>query len=185
MSDLQTQYKLWDAFLKEWPPSRLATMTLDEYTELDSQDTFTYWLKHQLKALGDIEGDALKFGVYAYRSKSAQNRRYSNDHCWHESLGETADEAFQKVHAYVVRIAALAAAGNLNDIDTFEHPGLEADVKWKVAFLYQNRQHPIIVNIFTRSMLAAFTGDDADKSGRDIGEKSSDRTELSQLPEQI
>ncbi len=28
-------------------------------------------------------------------------------------------------------------------------------------------------------------GDDADKSGRDIGEKSTDRTELSQLPEQF
>ena len=32
MSDFRTQYALWDEFLTAWPASRLATMTLDEYT---------------------------------------------------------------------------------------------------------------------------------------------------------
>jgi 5-methylcytosine-specific restriction protein B len=32
MSDFQPQYALWDEFLNVWPASRLATMTLDEYT---------------------------------------------------------------------------------------------------------------------------------------------------------
>jgi 5-methylcytosine-specific restriction enzyme subunit McrC len=36
MSDFQQQYDLWDEFLKTWPASRLAAMTLDEYTQAGS-----------------------------------------------------------------------------------------------------------------------------------------------------
>ena len=45
MSDFQKQYALWDEFLSVWPASRLATMTLDEYTQAGSKDSFTYWKK--------------------------------------------------------------------------------------------------------------------------------------------
>lgn len=33
MSDFQKQYALWDEFLSVWPASRLATMTLDDYSQ--------------------------------------------------------------------------------------------------------------------------------------------------------
>lgn len=33
MSDFQQQYALWDEFLTIWPRTRLATITLDEYSQ--------------------------------------------------------------------------------------------------------------------------------------------------------
>ena len=42
---LEHQYALWEEFLTEWPPERLARMTLDEYNLAGSRDTFTYWLE--------------------------------------------------------------------------------------------------------------------------------------------
>ena len=45
MKDIEQLYTLWDEFLKEWPAQRLRTMTLDEYTQAGSKDTFTYWLE--------------------------------------------------------------------------------------------------------------------------------------------
>ena len=45
--------------------------------------------------------------------------------------------------------------GDLDAIESFEHLG-EA-FKWKIAFHYQNRQQPAIVDIFKRAPLASST----------------------------
>ena len=66
MSDFQEQYTLWEEFLSVWPASRLATMTLDEYTQAGSKDSFTYWIESRLDELGSIwGGSAFKFGVFS------------------------------------------------------------------------------------------------------------------------
>lgn len=161
MSDFQKQYALWDEFLAVWPASRLATMTLDEYTQAGSKDSFTYWIESRLDELGSIwGGSAFKFGVFSRKDtevrESAENRSYSYTHGWYSALGATAEEAFEKVRGYVAQIAALAASGDLDGIEAFDHLG-EA-TKWKIAFHYQNRQQPVIVDIFKRAPLAAYTG---------------------------
>jgi len=111
VSDFQKQYALWDEFLSVWPASRLATMTLDEYTQAGSKDSFTYW---------------------------------------------------KKVRGFVVPVADWAAQGDLNAIESFEHLG-EA-FNWKIAFHYQNRQMPVIVDIFKRAPLAVFVSGTASQS---------------------
>lgn len=161
MSDFQKQYALWDDFLSVWPATRLATMTLDEYTQAGSKDSFTYWIESRLAELGSIwGGSAFKFGVFSRKDtevrESAENRSYSDTHGWYSALGATAEEAFEKVRGYVGQIAALAANGDLDGIEAFDHLG-EA-TKWKIAFHYQNRQQPVIVDIFKRAPLAAYTG---------------------------
>ena len=161
MSDFQTQYALWDEFLAVWPASRLATMTLDEYTQAGSKDSFTYWIESRLDELGSIwGGSAFKFGVFSRKDtevrESAENRSYSDTHGWYSALGATAEEAFEKVRGYVGQVAALAANGDLDGIEAFDHLG-EA-TKWKIAFHYQNRQQPVIVDVFKPAMLAAYTG---------------------------
>jgi 5-methylcytosine-specific restriction protein B len=161
VSDFQKQYALWDEFLTVWPASRLATMTLDEYTQAGSKDSFTYWIESRLDELGSIwGGSAFKFGVFSRKDtevrESAENRSYSDTHGWYSVLGATAEEAFEKVRGYVGQIAALAANGDLDGIEAFDHLG-EA-TKWKIAFHYQNRQQPVIVGIFKRAPLAAYTG---------------------------
>ena len=87
---------------------------------------------------------------------------YSDTHGWYSSLGATAEEAFDKVRGHIQQLAALAANGDLDGIEAFEHLG-EA-TKWKIAFHYQNRQAPVIVDIFKRAPLAVFAGGTASQS---------------------
>lgn len=161
MSDFKEQYELWDEFLRVWPLAHLASMTLDEYTKAGSKDSFTYWIESRLDQLGSIwGGSAFKFGVYSRKDtdnkKSDAKLSYSDSHAWYSSLGATAGEAFEKVRGYVVQVATLAAQGDLDGIDACEQMG-EA-IKWKIAFHYQNRQTPVIVDIFKRAPLAVFVG---------------------------
>ena len=167
MSDFQKQYALWDEFLAVWPASRLALMTLDEYTQAGSKDSFTYWIESRLDELGSIwGGSAFKFGVFSRKDTETKTNdsklSYSDTHGWYSSLGATAEEAFEKVRGFVVQVATLAAQGDLNGIDAFEHLG--DAFKWKIAFHYQNRQQPVIVDIFKRAPLAAHTGGTASQS---------------------
>ncbi|MFC4276139.1 McrB family protein [Achromobacter aloeverae] len=161
MTDFQQQYALWDEFLAVWPATRLATMRLDEYTQAGSKDSFTYWIESRLDELGSIwGGSAFKFGVFsrkdAEEKKNDGKLSYSGTHGWYSSLGATAEEAFGRVRGYVVQVAALAAQGDVEGLDAFKDLG-EA-FKWKIAFHYQNRQKPLIVDVFKPAMLAAYTG---------------------------
>ena len=139
MSDFQQQYALWDEFLTIWPSTRLATMTLDEYSQAGSKDSFTYWIESHLDEMGSIwGGSSFKFGVFSRKDtedkKSDAKLSYSDTHGWYSSLGTTAQEAFEKVRGYVAQVADLAARGDLGGIEAFDHLG-EA-FKWKIAFHY-------------------------------------------------
>lgn len=167
MSDFQKLYALWDEFLSVWPVSRLTTMTLGEYSQVGSKDSFTYWIESHLDELGSIwGGSSFKFGVFSRKDtedkKSDAKLSYSDTHGWYSSLGATAEEAFDKVRGHIQQLAALAANGDLDGIEAFEHLG-EA-TKWKIAFHYQNRQAPVIVDIFKRAPLAVFAGGTASQS---------------------
>lgn len=167
MSDLKKEYELWDEFLTVWPLTRLATMTLDDYTQAGSKDSFTYWIESRLDELGSIwGGSSFKFGVFSRKDtddKTSDARlSYSDTHGWYSSLGASAEEAFALVRGHVVQVATLAAHGDLDGIEKFEHLG-EA-YKWKIAFHYQNRQSPVIVDIFKKAMLAVFVGNTAARS---------------------
>ena len=161
MSDLQKKYALWDEFLSAWPVSRLATMTLDEYSQAGSKESFTYWIESRLDELGSIwGGSSFKFGVFS--RKDSENKSsdaklsYSETHGWYSSLATSAEAAFEKVRSFVAQVAGWSATGDLEAIESFEHLG-EA-FKWKIAFHYQNRQTPVIVAIFKRAPLAVFVG---------------------------
>lgn len=167
MSDLQQQYALWDEFLRVWPASRLATMTLDEYSQAGSKDSFTYWIESRLDELGSIwGGSSFKFGVFSRKETedktSDAKLSYSNTHGWYSSLGTTAEAAFEQVRGFVAQVADWAAKGDLDAIESFDHLG-EA-FKWKIAFHYQSRQAPVIVAIFKRAPLAVFVGGTASQS---------------------
>lgn len=164
MINFSEQYELWDKFIRRWPISDLEKMTLDEYSKVGSTDTFTYWLDALLDKMGSIKGggSAFKFGVYSRKATDAKKttalHRYSDDYGWNSKLGETAEEAFEKVRNHVVNIATLAAEGKLDFEDTDEPPLWET-ITWKIAFHYQDRQQPKIVNIFKKAMLAVHLGE--------------------------
>lgn len=167
MSDFKNEYELWDEFLNVWPLARLSTMTLDEYTQAGSKDSFTRWIEARLEKLGSIwGGSSFKFGVFSRKDTddktSDAKLSYSDTHGWYSSLGASAEDAFVLVRGYVVHVATLAAQGDLDGVEKFEHLG-EA-YKWKIAFQYQNRQSPVIVGIFKKAPLAVFVGDTAASS---------------------
>lgn len=159
MESYSVQYSLWEDFLEKWPLSRLSEMTLNEYIKTGSQDTFTSWIESRLDKLGSIwGGSAFKFGVFSRDNsepkENDQKHSYSDTHGWYTALGDSAEEAFAQVRESVVRVAQLARSGDLEGIEAFT--GLGEVYKWKIAFHYQDRSNPKIVNVFKPEALAAF-----------------------------
>lgn len=161
MNDFQNESALWDEFLKEWPIERLQRMTLDDYTNSRAKDRFIYWVEFKLDSLGGIRGgSAFKFGVFSRESteskESTSTHRYSDEYAWYASLGETPEEAFEKVKKQILRVVSFAEASDLEGIEGVEHLGVA--FKWKIAFLYQRRDQPCILSIYNPAMLGAYVG---------------------------
>ena len=153
---------LWDEFLARWPLESLRTMSLDDYTQAGNKDCFTYWLESRTEDLGSIwGGSAFKFGVYSRRDQSDKSSStnsalaFSPTHGWLSKYGATAEQAFERVRGIVADVASAAREGRL---DAVEAADLGHATKWKVAFLYQNRERPQVLPIFNRAMLDALPG---------------------------
>lgn len=128
MSDMKMQYEHWDEFFNVWPLARLATMTLDDYTYAGSKDSFTYWIESRLDELGSIwGGSSFKFGVFSRKDTDEKTSdaklSYSDTYGWYSSLGASAEVAFKLVRSHVMQVATLAAQGDLDSIEKFEHLG--------------------------------------------------------------
>lgn len=149
-----------DAFLKEWPLSRLKTMSIDEYTNLDRDTSFTYWLEKKTENSGSIwGGSAFKFGIYrrADRQKAQDypNRNTDGTYAWFKKYGSSAVEAFNSVKNIIVDIAESSSNEEFNHIDDIDFGD---SVKWKIAFHYNPNS---LIPIFKRAVLARA----AEKSG--------------------
>lgn len=156
MINIKELNKIWESFLSEWPVSKLTDLTLEQYVSVDDKTTFAYWLEHITKPLGSIRGgSAGKFGIYKRgrdpKGKPLTHIEHSDSgYSWKKELGSTQEEAFAKVKEELVKISK--AAWNA-DLQTIEDSPLAPTLKWKVAFLYQNRKAPSILNIITEKVL--------------------------------
>lgn len=161
MKELKQKNKLWDQFLKEWPINKLYEMTLDDYAKAGEKGTLTHWIESKLDKLGSIwGGSSFKFGVYSRKEKEEKennkNYSYTDQYAWRTHLGSTAEEAFEQVKGSIIKIARMAQEGDLNGIQAEKVLG--PSCKWKIAFHYQNRKEPKIINVFKQEALAAFAG---------------------------
>lgn len=152
-TDLQA---LWDSFLAEWPIERVRTMTLDEYTNLNRSDAFVYWLESRTEDLGSIRGgSAFKWGIYRRdpnRNKPAPPRTLRDDaYAWYARHGSTADEAFHAVREKILEIIEAAQQDDLERIEAIDD--FWPIVKWKIAFLYQDRESPRIFPVYNDKWL--------------------------------
>ncbi|MBL7049116.1 MAG: endonuclease, partial [Nitrospira sp.] len=89
-------------FLKEWPIERIEAMSLEEYTNLDKDTAFVYWLEAKSEHAGSIwGGSAYKFGIFRRRNTESNkgDERYKTDgsYAWQAKYGNTRDEAFHNV----------------------------------------------------------------------------------------
>jgi 5-methylcytosine-specific restriction endonuclease McrBC GTP-binding regulatory subunit McrB len=159
------QDQLWDQFLEEWPLNKVQSMSLEEYTGFGEQNTFQYWIERKLQSLGDIRGSfATKFGIFkmnpnriVQEQKPSSTCQINNGYSWLKSFGSEPDEirAFENVRKAVCDIIAAAQQGEFSKIQNIP---LQSMFKWKIAFLYQNRNQAQITPVFSTDMLKYLSG---------------------------
>ena len=153
--DISGLYQLWDQFLAEWPESRLKTMTLDEYTGIGNQDAFCYWIEKRLETLGSIwGGSSFKFGIYRRGDQTPKpphpRYTYTEEFAWESKFGDSATEAFEKVKQHILTVISSIKE---KDLQPIENVSLWPVFKWKIAFLYQDRNAPLLPAVFKTEML--------------------------------
>ena len=144
---------LLEDFLKAFPLSSLKDMTLEQYTNLNKEDSFCYCLEFHTYELGSIGGGASsKFGIYKYQNQptaKANRITYDNKYAWYTKYKKaTSQEAFEVVKNAIINIATYANTGNYEAIDSISEFG--DALKWKIAYLYSNNQ---LVPIYKKEML--------------------------------
>lgn len=151
--------ELWDKFLSLWPIEKLANMSLEQYTQADSKETLTYWMEFGTQILGSMRGGgSFKFGIYCRKGPLKEKRehfKHDDVYSWYGKYGETREQAFVKIKSLIVECANAAQQGDLESIDSID---LGDVYKWKLAFLYQNRQKPSLLPIYKAEHLQAAVG---------------------------
>ena len=141
-------------FLATWPVDRVKEMTLGEYTNLNREDSFCYWLESVTQRLGSIwGGSSYKFGIYERNNLNKQDTRkgYKTDgvYGWVRKYGETRDEAFGNVKAEIIKVVEAATQDRLREVDS---ANLGQAYKWKIAALY-HQNIPLIYKPFAINYL--------------------------------
>jgi len=149
------RHQLWTEFLDAWPPNRVRQMTLEEYTNADKDDAFIYWLESRLDKFGSIwGGSAFKFGVYrrdnTEQKEASGGRIWGEEYAWLSRFGQTEQEAFATIRSRLVEVLDAIEAGNVARVEDVD---LAPTLKWKVAFLYQDREALRIFPIFKKQAL--------------------------------
>lgn len=154
MSEL-TLNQLWDDFLDRWPIENLPHLTIEEYTDTNNQNTFCYWVERKTYDIGSIQGStSFKFGIFKpmafIEQPDQRGKRFQNGYSWYIKYGDNTTNAFNAIKQNIIAVANASKAGNLQAIEEID---LAAMFKWKIAFLYQNRDNPVITPIFAINIL--------------------------------
>ncbi|MCY4559739.1 MAG: AAA family ATPase [Chloroflexi bacterium] len=149
--------QLWSEFLEAWPPDRVRGMSLEEYTNLNRDDAFSYWLEQRTKPLGGIRGGAAsKFGIYRQAKKETKAPKgamiWRDEYAWMRKYGATAEAAFTEVRSRLTDVIDAVRAGDFEAVDQVD---FSPTVKWKVAFLYQDREDQKLLAIYSEKLLRA------------------------------
>lgn len=151
-SKTEMRHKLYESFLKEFPLESLKSMPLERYTNLKRDDSFCYWVESRTYELGSIWGGAsYKFGIYKYAKRPDNPGIIVSDeeYAWYKWYdAKDRDEAYKITLNSVVKIAELASNGKFGEIDNDKTLGTV--LRWKIAFLYSNKQ---LIPIYKRKYL--------------------------------
>lgn len=151
--------EIWNEFLKNWPIDKVKSMDLEQYTKSGEKTTFTYWVEVGTRDIAEIRGStALKFGIYNRKDTTkkfiASGIICDSQYAWYGKYGLSKDEAFQNIKNNILKVIEAAQA---QDTDLISKIDISPMVKWKIAFLYQNRNNPIILPIFSLKWLKSIT----------------------------
>ena len=147
----QELYDLRNEFLRTWSLERVKKMAIDEYTNLNKDDSFCYWLEKKTEILGSIwGGSSFKFGIYKRRNTDREfekNAISDGEYAWLDKYGKERDEAFNNVKNIIIDIITKSQAGDFKAIDSIDFGNA---IRWKIAYLYSNNH---ILNVFSKEKL--------------------------------
>lgn len=128
-------------FIEKWNIDAIENMTLEQYTNLDRESSFTYWLESKTDdVLGIWGGSAYKFGIFKRKNTEhityEKGRTGDNQYSWYSKYGENRDKAFKNIKKLIVEIAESAVNSQFEKIDDIDLGGA---IKWKIAFMYAPR----------------------------------------------
>lgn len=130
--------KLYNEFQSKFPLERVKNLKLEEYTNLNREDSFCYWLETKTESLGSIwGGSAYKFGIFKISGEIKPSNKALNDgvYAWYKKYGDTRDKAYQMILSNIIKVAEAAHQNNFSLIDSID---LGVSYKWKIAYLYSN-----------------------------------------------
>ncbi|WP_345848823.1 AAA family ATPase [Shewanella algae] len=146
----QERQQFLEQFIHEWPVERLESLSLEEYTSVNDQNTFSYWIEFGVgRFLGSIKGgDASKFGIYRRKSEPKGVREFidSDDvYSWKRKYGSSAEQAFSNIKSKILSVIHAAKHAELEKIESLD---FEQVLKWKLAFIYQDHSAPLALPIY-------------------------------------
>ena len=147
--------KQWDGFLAKWPVSKLRELTLDQFYGAEGDDSFFSWLRDHTQKLGRFNEGALSSGVRP-RGRNAKtlagpDTKTDGPYIWYSILGDSAQEAFERLKGELLDAVTAVQCGDLSLMAKLKAaPGA---MVWKVAFLYQNREKPLVLPFYTQKQI--------------------------------
>ncbi len=145
-------YHIKQQFLDAWPLEKVKVMTIEQYTNLNKNDSFCYWLEARTTDLGSVwGGSAFKFGIYKRNDSSKifkkDNRKTDGEYAWLSKYGSSKEEAFETIKSIILSIIEAVVYNSYESIDAID---LGEAIKWKIAYLYSDNK---ILNIFNKKKL--------------------------------
>src|SRR5690625_4169732 len=111
---LQSRRKGHQEFLKRFPLDSLSSMSVEEYANTHTKDSFIYWLEFKGILGGIGGGNASKFGIY----RSSDGHYYKGAAKKKELLeGEQLQNEFAKIREQIVMNLKLAEEDRIDEID--------------------------------------------------------------------
>ncbi|MDD2829238.1 MAG: AAA family ATPase [Sulfuricurvum sp.] len=138
-----TWQEIKNDFLKRWPLEKVKKMTLEEYTNLNKDNSFTYWLESKTTdVIGIGGGSSYKFGVFKRNPKAIEKalrsgQKSDGEYGWYSKYGNNKNDAFKNIKKLIIQVIESAQHSNFNDIDNID---LGNAIKWKIAFMYADAQ---------------------------------------------
>lgn len=138
-------------FQELWNLDRVRNMTLQEYSQIGSKDTFTYLLEWKIPYNFGGGDSGTRFGIYQYNKEPKKDYYYDDKYAWQKHLGSNKDEAFQKIKDEIIKTIEFTQNNDIKAIDELNI--LFFGFKWKIAFAYQDFDNMKIGHIFSENIL--------------------------------
>lgn len=119
-------HKLRQSFVKDYNPRYIAQMSIDDYVEGKTKQSFCYRLEWELDGLGRITGSpSIKFGVYYSKDQ--------NKYVFAKKWGENQKNVFENIRQAILD---LLEAGKNRDLETIVASKISPMFKGKILSVY-------------------------------------------------